>query len=218
MKLFTGLVEAVEPIKTNVAIVTGRRLVVPLGRLADGAGLGDSICVNGVCLTISQLRGSEAVFDIMAETVKVSTLAQLHSGEAVNLERAMAADGRFGGHIVQGHVDGVGTVEKIDQSGAQWVMWITANPALLRMMIGKGSVAIDGVSLTIVEARPDKFSVSLIPTTLEQTNLKQRKVSDRVNLEVDIISKCITKRLDEMLSGGGKKGITLEKLRERGFS
>ena len=216
--MFTGLVEAVEPIKTNVAIVTGRRLVVPLGRLADGAGLGDSICVNGVCLTISQLRGSEAVFDIMAETVKVSTLAQLHSGEAVNLERAMAADGRFGGHIVQGHVDGVGTVEKIDQSGAQWVMWITANPALLRMMIGKGSVAIDGVSLTIVEARPDKFSVSLIPTTLEQTNLKQRKVSDRVNLEVDIISKCITKRLDEMLSGGGKKGITLEKLRERGFS
>ncbi|MBN2374797.1 MAG: riboflavin synthase [Sedimentisphaerales bacterium] len=216
--MFTGLVEAVEPIKTNVATATGRRLVVPLGRLADGAGLGESICVNGVCLTISQLRSSEAVFDIMAETVKVSTLAQLHSGEAVNLERAMAADGRFGGHIVHGHVDGVGTVEKIDQSGAQWVMWITANPALLRMMIGKGSVAIDGVSLTIVEARPDKFSVSLIPTTLEQTNLKQRKVSDRVNLEVDIISKWITKRLDEMLSGGKKEGITLKKLREQGFS
>lgn len=216
--MFTGLVEAVEPIKTNVATATGRRLVVPLGSLADGATLGDSICVNGVCLTISQLRSSEAVFDVMAETVKVSTLAQLRSGEAVNLERAMAADGRFGGHIVQGHVDGVGTVEKIDRTGAQWVMWIAAETALMRMMIGKGSVAIDGVSLTIVEALPEEFSVSLIPTTLEQTNLKQRKVNDRVNLEVDIVSKWITKRLDEMLSSGKKEGITLEKLRKQGFS
>ncbi len=216
--MFTGLVETVQPIKTNVATANGRRLVVPLGSLADGTGLGDSICVNGVCLTISELRGFEAVFDVMAETVKVSTLAQLRSGEAVNLERAMATDGRFGGHIVQGHVDGVGTVEKIDQTGSQWIMWITADPALMRMMIGKGSVAIDGVSLTIVEALPDKFSVSLIPTTLEQTNLKQRKINERMNLEVDIVSKWINKRLDEMLSGGKKEGITLEKLREQGFS
>ncbi|MBN1764132.1 MAG: riboflavin synthase [Sedimentisphaerales bacterium] len=217
--MFTGLIEAVQPVKSNVAGGAGRRISIPLGELADDAGVGHSICVNGVCLTISKLRDRTAEFDVMAETTRASTLEHLKTGDMVNLERALGAGDRFGGHMVQGHVDGIGTVDRIEKGSASYVLWIAAGAELMNFMIEKGSVAIEGVSLTIVNVEEHRFSVYLIPTTLEETNLKLRRAGDKVNLEADLISKWICKRLDQIL--GHKKGegkLTMESLREMGFS
>ncbi len=216
--MFTGLIERVAPIQAVGTTGFGKRIGIALDSLADGAKVGDSICVNGVCLTISRLVGDLAEFEVMAETLRVSTLGGLKVKEAVNLERALTLGDRLGGHLVQGHVDGIGTIDQIDTAGGNRTIWVAAEEATLRQMIPKGSVAMDGVSLTIVEVQRERFSVSLIPTTLQETNLRQRKKGDRVNLETDLIGKWINRRLDEVL-GEGKKGggITLEKLRESGF-
>jgi len=216
--MFTGLIETVQPVKSNVSSKEGRRIAIPLGPLVEKAKLGDSICVNGVCLTISELTGELGVFDVMAETVRVSTIGQWKSPTPVNLERAMTPQSRLGGHIVQGHVDGVGKVTQVDQGKGQWKIWIEAERELLDMMIPKGSVAADGVSLTIVEVTERQFSVSLIPTTLKETNLGRRKKNDRVNLEADIIGKWIKKHLDQVLPVKAHgRALTAEKLREQGF-
>ena len=216
--MFTGLVESVEQIKWNRPGSAGGRLCIGLGPLAEGAKIGDSICVNGACLTISELEGAGAIFDVMGQTGWLSTLSQLQAGAKVNLERAMPADGRFGGHLVQGHVDGFGKIERIERSSGQWVLWISAAPELMALMIPQGSVAVDGVSLTIVQADKKQFSVSLIPTTLESTNLSERKAGDAVNLEADLISKWIKQRLDEVLGASDSTAkLTMEKLRQQGF-
>ncbi len=218
--MFTGLVESVQPVKSNTATRLGRCLCVPLGPLAEDAQVGDSICVNGVCLTVSKLdrHKSNAHFDVMRETVRASTLETLKPGEMVNLERALRADGRFGGHIVQGHVDGVGSIDRIEKSEAKCVFRVTAGPDLMRYIIEKGSIAVDGVSLTLVDAESDRFSVWLIPTTLKETNLRHKKKGDKVNLEADLISKWIRKRIDEILpKDSADAKLTLDKLREQGF-
>ena len=216
--MFTGLIERVAPIQSVATTGFGKRLGIALGDLADGAKSGDSICVNGVCLTISRLAGDLAEFEVMAETLRVSTLGGLKVNDAVHLERALALGGRLGGHLVQGHVDGIGTINQIDTAGRNRTIWVAAEERILKQMIPKGSVAMDGISLTIVEVQRERFSVSLIPTTLQETNLGQRKKGDRVNLETDLIGKWISRRLDEVL-GDGKKGggVSLEKLRELGF-
>ena len=194
-------------------------MCLDLGELAAGVKNGDSICVNGVCLTVGVLNGSEACFDVMPETLGVSTLSQLQSGAMVNIERAMRADGRFGGHLVQGHVDGAGAVEQIERNKDEHTIWIRCEPAVLRYMLAKGSVAVDGVSLTIVDVEAKRFSVKLIPTTLKATTIGQLKTGDRVNLEGDLIGKWVSKRLEEMLGAGGSAGkITWAKLAEQGFT
>ena len=213
--MFTGIIEAVQTIKSVRKTSTGVKVTVALGKLGEGVHRGDSICVNGVCLTIDKLEGDTAHFDVMAETLRVSTVGRWKVGDAVNLERALAADGRFGGHIVQGHVDGVGRVEKIETGGGQYKMWIGAPQELMGLMMVKGSIAIDGVSLTMVEVAKDRFSVSLIPTTRGDTNLSGRRVGDKVNLEADLISKWIKKRLDEIWADkGAVKGLTRERLQD----
>lgn len=217
--MFTGLIEAVEPVQANTSSPTGRRLCVSLGAIAEGVKPGDSICVDGVCLTVSELKEKIATFDVMAETARVSTIGQVKAGELVNLERAMAADGRFGGHIVQGHVDCVGTVKHIEKGNAQCVLSIGAGSSFLENLIDKGSAAIDGVSLTIVNVAKDQFTVSLIPTTLAETNLHKRRVGDAVNLEADIVSKWVIKRVNQILAGKkADSSLTMEKLRDKGFA
>lgn len=215
--MFTGLIEAVGSIKSVETTAVGRKLVLPLGRLAQDTSLGDSICVNGVCLTVSALKRDTAEFDVMQETLRASGLESLAVGDRVNLERAMKADGRFGGHMVQGHVDGIGKVIEIKRDPGAWMLWVQTEPELMRLMISKGSVAIDGVSLTIVKADKQRFCVSLIPVTLEETNLSDRRVGDQVNLEADIISKWINRRLDGILTGESHDPLTLEKLIQQGF-
>lgn len=215
--MFTGLIEWVCPIKAIKKSAIGKEFSIALGDLSEGVVTGDSVCVNGVCLTVSRLDKELACFDIMQETLRVSALGDLQVADRVNLERAMAAGGRFGGHFVQGHVDGTGTVGEIQRGSDCYTIWINAEPALLRLMIAKGSVTIDGVSLTIVTVEEKRFSVSLIPTTLKETNLGDRQCSDRVNLEADIISKWINQRLDQVLVAGDGKRLTLKKLQEQGF-
>ncbi|OPZ94227.1 MAG: Riboflavin synthase [Planctomycetes bacterium ADurb.Bin412] len=216
--MFTGLIERVAPIQSVGTTGFGKRLGIALGPLAADAKEGDSICVNGVCLTISRLAGDLAEFEVMAETLRVCTLGERKVNEAVNLERALALGDRLGGHLVQGHVDGIGTISRIDKTGGNWTIWAAAEERILKQMIPKGSVAMDGVSLTVVDVRQERFSVSLIPTTLQKTNLGQCQEGDRVNLETDLVGKWINRRLDKVL-GDGKKGagVTLEKLRELGF-
>lgn len=216
--MFTGLIETVMPVVSSTKTATGLRLCIELGELADDAKFGDSICVNGTCLTISSLKGKRADFDVMPETLAVSTIKNLKTSTLVNLERAMPADGRFGGHIVQGHIDGIGTIEKIEADKNQHVIWIGAEAKLIDQLITKGSIAIDGISLTVVELKGNSFSVSLIPTSLEETNIAGRKVGDKVNLEADLIGKWINKRIDQVLAAK-KPGsnLTIENLRKQGF-
>jgi len=217
--MFTGLIETVRTVKAVNITAASRRLIVDLGDIAAQVKEGDSIAVNGVCLTVSQIKADQAWFDVMAVTARDSTLGLLKAGEAVNLERALPADGRFGGHLVQGHVDGMGTIDKVDRGQAQYILWINAEDDLMELMVKKGSVAVDGVSLTIVEVGPKRFSVSLIPTTLKATNLGQKKVADKVNLETDLIIKVIKKRLDQILPPDTAAAkLSWKKLHDQGFA
>ena len=221
--MFTGLVEAVGDVKAVRSTKVGRRLLVELGRLVDDAKLGDSICVNGACLTINELSGDVASFDVISETLRATTLGRLKAGGRVNLERALRAGDRFGGHIVQGHVDGVGTVDEVDSSGGEHVLWVAAEPGLMGLMIVRGSAAINGVSLTIAGVEKKRFGVALIPTTLAETTMGEIRAGDEVNIEADLIGKWINKRLDEIVGSGGGDGdgqarLTLEKLRQQGFA
>jgi riboflavin synthase len=214
--VFTGLIETVQPVISSGVTSAGRRICIELGLLAHDAAQGQSISVNGACLTIAHLEGTRGNFDIMPETLKVSTLAHLKLGSRVNLERAMSPTSRLDGHIVQGHIDGTGSIEKIEQNKNAYVLWVSAEPAIMNFMIKKGSVAVDGVSLTIADVKNNLFSVSLIPATLAGTNIADRKAGDLVNLEADIISKWINKRLDQILPKSGS--LTMDKLRQQGFS
>ena len=212
--MFTGIIEKVCELKSVANTSTGRRYVIDIDFLADDAKVGDSIAVNGVCLTVSTITGTVAEFDVMAETLRASTLGSLKVNDKLNLERAMAANSRFGGHFVQGHVDGTGTISKIVRQAGQVLIYITAPDDMVKHLIAKGSVAIDGISLTIVSVDAKTFYVSLIPTTLADTNLAGRKEGDLVNLEADIVAKLINARLDNMVGAGS---ITEAKLRGLGF-
>ncbi len=216
--MFTGIIETIQSVQSIQTTPTGMRLGLPLGHLAEDARYGDSIAINGVCLTINQLQGAQAYFDIMTETIKATTISELRPGHKVNLERAMAANGRFGGHFVQGHVDGIGKIEQIDTDHRQWTIWITPPVDLISYMIPKGSIAVDGISLTIARLENDRFAVSLIPTTLKETNLGERKKGDHVNLETDIIGKWINRSLNALSSPDiSPSQLTLDKLRDQGF-
>ena len=181
--------------------------------MLDSTHLGDSIAVNGVCLTAVDLTASTFSADVMAETLRRSGLGKLSSGSAVNLERAMPANGRFGGHIVSGHIDGTGALAALRrEDNAVWLT-VTATPALTRYIVEKGSIAIDGVSLTVAAVTETGFSVSIIPHTGAKTILLTRKIGDTVNLECDIIGKYVEKLLGAPKSGG----LTLEFLSSNGF-
>ncbi len=212
--MFTGIIEKVAVLKAVSSCAVGRRFTIDVDNLADDAALGDSIAVNGVCLTIAALNGSVADFDVMAETLNTSTLGDFKISDKVNLERAMAANGRFGGHFVQGHVDGTGHIKRIVKQAGQVLIYIDAPESMAKHIIRKGSIAIDGISLTVVDISDKTFYVSLIPTTLKDTNLEFRKEGDKVNLEADMVAKMINARLDNI---SGEGGLSESKLRSMGF-
>jgi riboflavin synthase len=191
------------------------QLTVDLGALAEGVQTGESIAINGVCLTVTDLKGTKADFDISGETLSVSTLGRLNVSSAVNVERALRPSDRLGGHIVQGHVDGKASIKGINKSSKFAEFDFEAEPGLLDLMVPKGSVAIDGISLTIAKLNKTGFSVVLIPETLERTTLGAAKIGNKVNIETDIIAKMIKKQLDNIL--GQRKGLTIEKLQQLGF-
>ncbi len=213
--MFTGIIEAAGAVRSVRSAGSGKVVGIDLGPLAQGAGSGDSIAIDGVCLTISRLSGSVADFDVSAETLAKSTIGRLQAAAAVNLERAMAADGRFGGHMVLGHVDGTARIKAIDRRGDFCEMRFAAAAELLDEMVSKGSVAVDGISLTIASLDEKGFSIALIPTTLRETTLGTAKVGDVVNIETDVLIKAVRKYIGKI--AGPRQGLTIEKLRECGF-
>ncbi|WP_419775099.1 riboflavin synthase [Ignavigranum ruoffiae] len=202
--MFTGIIEEVGRLKEIQSKDRGKRIEILAHEILTDVELGDSIAVNGICLTVSQLAHQSFTADVMQETLDRTALAKLTSGDRVNLERAMAANGRFGGHIVSGHIDGVGTIQQIRPDGMAQRYTIRANPSILKYVIEKGSIAIDGISLTVTEVTAQTFSVSIIPHTQEQTNLSDRAVGDPVNLEVDIVGKYIEKFINQDKTGPTK--------------
>jgi riboflavin synthase len=193
--MFTGIVEELGEVVALEHGPDSARLLVRGPLVTTDATFGASVSVNGVCLTVTTLEDDVFGVDVMAETLRRSSLAALAPGERVNLERAMRADGRFGGHVVQGHVDGVGEVLG-REPGDRWeVVRISLPEQLRRYVVEKGSIAVDGTSLTVSAVLPDAFEVSLIPTTLEATTLGHRAVGDVVNLEVDVLAKYVEAQL-----------------------
>lgn len=190
--MFTGLVEDVGTVAAVDATADGVRLSIE-SRLAEQLSEGDSIAVNGVCLTAVGLCPPRFGADVMHETLRRSSLGDVQAGGRVNLERAVRASDRLGGHIVQGHVDGVGVVDAVREEGFARVVSIEADAGLLRYVVAKGSIAVDGVSLTVAAVRDTGFDVSLIPETLERTNLGAAREGAPVNLEVDIVAKYVEK-------------------------
>jgi riboflavin synthase len=193
--MFTGLIEGRGQVTAVVPQGPAVRLEIepPPAMNAEPAALGDSICINGCCLTIVAIEHGRWSFEAGDETLSRTNLGQLETGSHVNLERSLPVNGRLGGHFVQGHVDGTATVDEITRDGEWVTMWFRVPADLARFMVSKGSVAVDGISLTLVNVERERFAVALIPHTLEVTTLGQRQVGDLVNIETDILGKYVAK-------------------------
>lgn len=206
--MFTGIIEEVGTVRA----LGPSRLSISASRVLEKTGLGDSIAVNGACLTVSALDSTSFTVDVMPETLRRTNLGLLRPGSAVNLERALMVGGRLGGHFVQGHVDATGKVLGLKAEGDAVIARFAAPPEVLRYVVEKGFIAVDGVSLTVVGSDRTSLSVSLVGYTLKQSTLGSRRIGDVVNLEADIIAKYVEK------TGGGRGGITLDFLADHGFS
>jgi riboflavin synthase len=213
--MFTGIIEAVGTVKTVKTAHGGRIISVDLGALAQNTELGQSIAINGVCLTVSRLSATIADFDVSPETLAKSAMDTITASAKVNLERAIGTQGRFGGHFVQGHIDGIAKIIAIEKKGDFAEIKFSAPPELLEEMVIKGSVAVDGVSLTVAAMDEKSFTLSLIPTTSKETTLGRAKIGDKANIETDIIIKTVIKQMQKMLPQN--QPLTVDKLRELGF-
>lgn len=215
--MFTGIVNEVGTLLGIHRGANSAVLTIGATNILEDVKLGDSIAVNGVCLTVTSFTPSQFTADVMHETLNRSSLGALRPGNPVNLERAMRADGRFDGHIVAGHIDGTGTIASIRRDDNAIRYTIRTTPAILRYIIEKGSIAIDGISLTVTEVTRETFSVSVIPHTASCTNLAQRRIGDTVNLENDCIGKYVERLLTTPNTSNQESNITLEFLARNGF-
>ena len=213
--MFTGIIRHVGQVRAVRRVAEGARLAIDVGPLAEGLGLGDSVAVSGACLTVVSLSGSEASFDVTAETLSRTTLGSLRAGAKVNLERSLGVSDALDGHLVQGHVDGVAVVQAVGR-GADPTWAFSAPEELIAQMVPKGSVAVDGVSLTLVDVAENRFTVSLIPATLEATTLGARAIGDRVNIETDVIGKYVLRYVRRIVPQE-QGGLSMETLRRGGF-
>lgn len=211
--MFTGIVEEVGTVRRVLPGARAGRISIAADVVLEGTRIGDSVAVNGVCLTVVEVGDGEFAADVMPETLRKSGLGQLRAGDVVDLERAMPADGRFGGHIVSGHIDGTGRIVEVRADQNAQIVTIAAPQHVLDLVVEKGSIAVDGVSLTVAGIAPGAFSVSVIPHTAAETVLARKRAGDTVNLENDVIGKYVQKLLGSRAEGG----ITLEYLQENGF-
>jgi riboflavin synthase len=212
--MFTGIVEEMGSVKSLGRERGAARLTVSASTVLGDAALGDSICVNGVCLTVVEKGKTEFSADVAVETLKVTNLGELKTGAKVNLERALQLSTRIGGHLVTGHVDAVGRIREKREEGNGWRIFIDAPESSLRYIIKKGSVAVDGISLTVADVEKAGFSIAIIPHTAKLTTLGFKSGGDSVNLETDIIGKYV----ERLLHGRVEDGVSLELLRRRGFA
>ena len=215
--MFTGIVEEVGTIRNIKRGQHSAVLTIQAKTVLEGTRIGDSIAVNGICLTVTRLFPDGFSADVMHETLNRSSLAGLAAGSMVNLERAMPANGRFGGHIVAGHVDGVGHISDIRRDDTAVWYTVHAGPEILRYVVEKGSITIDGISLTVAAVGEREFSISAIPHTVRQTVLHHRRKGDLVNLETDIIGKYIEKLLQPAVPQPKESTITRDLLSRCGF-
>ena len=217
--IFTGIIEELGVVKSIAINGASGCITIKAKKVLEGTQLGDSIAVNGTCLTVTSINSDGFSADVMAETVKRTSLSQVGKGDLVNLERAMILNGRFGGHIVSGHIDGTGTITKYTkEENAIWVT-IKAPDEILDLIVEKGSICIDGISLTVATVSDRDFQVSIIPHTAKDTTLIHKKVGSLVNLENDIVGKYIKKLMENKQEEQAKKasGLTMEMLEEYGL-
>jgi riboflavin synthase len=212
--MFTGIIEEMGTVKALRREAGAARLTLSASKVLDGTVLGDSICVNGVCLTVVDLGTNEFSADVAVETLKVTNLGDLRTGSRVNLERALQLSARIGGHLVSGHVDAVGRVREKREEGNGWRIFIEAPGTVLRYVIKKGSIAIDGISLTVADVDTRGFAIAMIPHTAKLTTLGYKSAGDSVNLESDIIGKYV----ERLLPGHMERGVSLDLLKQNGFA
>ncbi|MGB9814155.1 MAG: riboflavin synthase [Thermovenabulum sp.] len=215
--MFTGIIEEIGTVMNLVGSSSGALITISCKKVLEDLKVGDSVAVNGVCLTARDVKTDSFVADVMPETLGSTNLGELSAGKHVNLERALKAEGRFGGHMVLGHVDGVGRIIRSYPEGNAVVYFIGAPRELMKYIVPKGSVAIDGISLTVQTVAHQGFSVSIIPHTLRATALQYKKTGDTVNIEVDIIGKYVREFLKNILESSSDKGLTVEMLKSYGF-
>ncbi len=214
--MFTGLIEALGTVKATSSISGGRRLSISPGFDTKDVVTGESIAVNGVCLTVTGENPAGALsFDVSPETLKSTNLGELKPGQKVNIERAMKISSRFGGHIVSGHVDGIGTIESVEPAGEFTLYRISAPSDVLTVSIKKGSVTVDGISLTIVDLREADFTVAIIPHTAKETTMAFKRPGDRVNLEADMVGKYVARLMEPQVVDKNRAFMGL--LQEEGF-
>lgn len=214
--MFTGIIEEMGMIKEINKTSTRYELTIGAEKVLSDVKLGDSIAVNGICLTVTSFTKELFTVDVMPETLKATSLQTISKGSYVNLERAMAAGGRFGGHFVSGHVDTIGTIVSREAIANAIYFWIRFDPSFRKYVVPKGSICIDGISLTVVDVEKDRLSISIIPHTLKETILQYRQVGDLVNLEFDMLAKYIDKLL-EAREETEQEGLSLETLQKHGY-
>jgi len=212
--MFTGIIEEMGSVKALRREGGAARLTIAASAVLGGTVLGDSICVNGVCLTVVHMTPQEFSADVAVETLRVTNLGDLKNGTKVNLERALQLSARIGGHLVSGHVDAVGRIREKREEGNGWRIFIDGPDSVLRYVIKKGSIAIDGISLTVADMDQSGFSIAMIPHTAKLTTLGFKSAGDRVNLEADIIGKYV----ERLLSGRVEGSVDLELLKKTGFA
>ena len=215
--MFTGIIEEIGTVRTITNTAAGTALRIAARTVTEGTRVGDSIAVNGVCLTVTACSGREFTADVMPETVRLTSLAGLRAGARVNLERAMTPAGRLGGHIVSGHVDTCGQVVSVVPDGIARRVTVALEPALLKYIARKGSVTLDGVSLTVVAVDDRSFAVSLIPQTRSATTLDELRTGSRINVEVDLLARYTERLLAAQIPQNKSNGLSLEWLAENGF-
>ena len=217
--MFTGIIEEVGALER----LAGGEIAIRAKKVLEDVALGDSIAVNGICLTVTHFDAAHFTADVMPETVRRTSLAELKRGSRVNLERALTLRSRLGGHIVSGHIDGVGTIAAMQEEGNAILLTVRAGADILRYIVEKGSVALDGISLTVARVSAADFTVSLIPHTREIRNLREKRSGSRLNIETDILGKYVEKLFPGVRTQGESDApksagkITMDFLRQQGF-
>ncbi|UQZ46532.1 riboflavin synthase subunit alpha [Bacillus sp. PK3-037] len=215
--MFTGIIEETGTIESMKKAGPSMALTIKCSKILDDVHLGDSIAVNGICLTVTDFTKSHFTVDVMPETVKATSLNDLSKGSKVNLERAMAANGRFGGHFVSGHVDGTAEITRIEEKSNAVYYDLKMDPSLTKTLVLKGSITVDGVSLTIFGLTDDTVTISLIPHTISETIFSEKMIGSKVNIECDMIGKYMYRFLHKANENRNKQTITKAFLSENGF-
>lgn len=215
--MFTGIIEEIGTLKQVKQGAKDYQLTIAANKILTDVQLGDSIAVNGVCLTVTSFTAQQFTVDVMPETIKATSLQHVERGSAVNLERAMSANGRFGGHFVSGHVDGTGVITSKREVSNAVYYWIEVPQQLIRYIVPKGSICVDGISLTVVEVNENQFSISIIPHTITETILQFRNVGHTVNIECDMLAKYMERLLDARAEKPRNTGLTMQTLADNGY-